>query len=75
MSNGHKHYSTEGLPVIKCECGFEIFVLPDLKVMSEAVDKHVLVHKNRGATDAEVNRIELDLIAQVLSYAADESEI
>jgi hypothetical protein len=74
MSKVHKHSSTGGLPVIKCECGFKILVLSDLNAMSQAIDKHILEHKNQGATDAEVKRIELDLIAQVLSNAADESK-
>jgi hypothetical protein len=71
MPKVHKN-SSSGLPVIKCKCGFEILVLSDLKAMSQAIDKHILEHKNRGATDDEVKRMELDLIAQVLSYAADE---
>jgi hypothetical protein len=75
MVKVHKYLSNSGLPVIKCECGFEILVVFDLKVMGQAIDRHGLEHKNQGATDAEVNIIELDLIAQVLSYAADESEV
>ena len=43
--------------------------------MSQAIEKHILEHKKNGATDAEANRIELDLIAQILNKAADESEI
>jgi hypothetical protein len=38
--------------------------------MSQAIDKHVLEHKNKGATDSEVDEIELDLIAQLFSKIA-----
>jgi hypothetical protein len=48
-------------------CGFEILVLPDLKIMSQAIEKHVLEHKNKGATDSEADEIEFDLIAQLFN--------
>ena len=51
--------------VITCGCGFEILVLPDLKAMSQAIEEHVLEHKNKGAKAAEINKIEEDLIAQL----------
>jgi hypothetical protein len=35
--------------------------------MGQAIDKHVLEHKNKRDVDAEADRIELDLIAQVLN--------
>ena len=75
MPKVHNHSSSGRLPVIRCECGHEILVLPDLKAMGQAIDKHVLEHKNKRAADAEADRIELDLIAQVLNKAADKSEI
>lgn len=55
------------LSVITCVCGFEILVLPDLKIMSQAIEKHVLEHKNKGATDSEADEIEFDLIAQLFN--------
>jgi hypothetical protein len=38
--------------------------------MSQAIDKHVLEHKNKGATDAEADEIEFELIAQLFSKVA-----
>jgi len=70
----HKDSFKSHLPVITCVCGYEILILPDLKIMSQAIDKHVLEHKNKGATDSETDEIEFELIAQLFSEV-DESEI
>ena len=66
----HKDSYRRHLPVITCACGYEILILPDLKIMSQAIDKHVLEHKNKGATDAEADEIEFELIAQLFSKVA-----
>jgi hypothetical protein len=65
----------ERLPIIKCECGAEILLLPDLKVMSHAVEVHVEEHRKtekdavKAATDAV--RVRNNLIAQVLDKASE----
>lgn len=59
------------LPIIKCACGFEILILPDLKAMNQVIEKHVLKHKNIGATDSEANEIAKELIAQLLNKIAE----
>ena len=66
----HKDSFKSHLPVITCVCGYEILILPDLKIMSQAIDKHVLEHKNKGVTDAEADEIELDLIAKIFNKIA-----
>lgn len=33
------------MPIARCVCGSEILVLPDLKAMNRAIDKHVAEHK------------------------------
>jgi len=35
-------------PIIRCACGFEILVLPDLKAMNRAIKNHVTEHKQAG---------------------------
>jgi hypothetical protein len=35
----------EGLPIIRCECGAKILVLPDLKAMNSAIETHVTEHR------------------------------
>ena len=34
-----------GMPIIRCVCGSEILVLPDLKAMNLAINNHVAAHK------------------------------
>jgi len=38
---GHK----TRMPTVKCVCGFEILVVPDLKAMDRAIRNHVAEHK------------------------------
>ena len=59
------------MPVITCVCGYEILILPDLKIMGQVIEKHVLEHKNKGATDSEADEIELELIAQLLDKVSE----
>ena len=40
-------------------------------MMSQAIEKHVLEHQNKGATNSEANEIELELIAQLFSKIVD----
>ena len=38
--------------IIKCGCGFEILVVPDLKAMNRAIKNHVAEHK-KASDDSE----------------------
>ena len=33
------------MPIIKCLCGFEILVVPDLKAMNRAIKNHTAKHR------------------------------
>jgi hypothetical protein len=69
---------------IKCECGWETLLLPDLKAMSKAIEAHVDTHRkiekdcsktdaeNIGAAELEAERIENYLVAQVLQKASEQ---
>jgi hypothetical protein len=35
----------KGMPTIRCVCGCEILVVPDLKAMTRAIKHHVAQHK------------------------------
>ena len=59
------------LPIINCECGHEILLLPDLKAMDQAVQNHLLEHKNRGTKEDKNKRIECELISQIFEKAAE----
>ena len=60
--------------MIRCSCGVEILMVPNVKRMSEAIEAHVEQHKQKvkdpaqAATEAE--RVRDELIAQVLDKAS-----
>ena len=62
------------LPTIKCECGTEILLLPDLKAMDRAIDAHVAEHRKKGnnpskaATSSRISQ----LLAQLSLRRASE---
>jgi hypothetical protein len=64
-----KKQAKNGLPVVKCECGAEILLVPNVKVMGEAIETHVELHRRKlkNPVDAEVEaeRIRDFLIGQV----------
>ena len=59
---------------VKCECGAEILLLPDVRAMSHAIEVHVAEHRQKSKTPAgaaaEAERVRDALIAQVLSKAS-----
>jgi hypothetical protein len=63
---------------IKCECGFEILVIPDLEEMARAIDSHSQKHQNleenlsTGLSTYE--RIQELLIKRLLEKAASASD-
>ena len=63
------------LPIIKCQCGTKILLVPDVKQMSEAIEAHVQEHKerikNRIGAEKEAELIREDLIMQVLKIASE----
>ena len=58
----HKKHS----PIVKCVCGYEILVMPDLKAMNIALNKHVAEHKK---DHDESERLTEFLTEQVLLVA------
>ncbi|MCW4019447.1 MAG: hypothetical protein NWF00_12355 [Candidatus Bathyarchaeota archaeon] len=66
------------LPLIKCECGAEILVVPDVKVMSECIEMHLMWHKQKIYDPAqarlEAERIREGLIEQILKIACQQGE-
>jgi hypothetical protein len=58
------------MPIIVCECGQEILVIPDLKEMARCIEAHASSHlekeMNHCESEAEFNRIEEQLTQKVL---------
>lgn len=72
---GNVRKSQGSLPLLKCECGAEILLLPDLKVMNHAIEVHVSEHRKKerdphkaAVTAAHIREI---LIKQLLKKASE----
>ena len=55
------------MPTVRCVCGTEILVLPDLKAMNRAIKNHVAGHKDGFALDS----LEPSLTEKVLTIASE----
>jgi len=55
------------MPIVRCLCGFEILVVPDLKAMNLAISKHVAGHKK---ANENLERLAEFLTEQVLVTAS-----
>ena len=61
-------------PEIKCCCGTVILLVPNVKVMSQAIESHAAIHKQKikdpKEAEAEAERVRDDLISQILEKAS-----
>jgi len=57
----------ERLPIINCECGTEILVLPDLQAMNHAIKTHVAEHRRTESKNTQKSGIKPSKISQLLS--------
>ena len=64
-----------GMLTIKCVCGAKVLVVPDLKAMNRAIEKHVEQHdkhdKGFGKQDAVMKDLKQFLIEQTLAAASE----
>ena len=65
----------KGLPTIQCSfCGQEILLVPNVKLMSEAIEAHAIEHARKicdpTESEAEAGRVLDSLIAKVLERAS-----
>jgi len=56
----------ERLPIINCECGAEILLVPDLQAMNRAIKAHVAEHRKKRR-NSQKNLITSGSICQLLS--------
>jgi hypothetical protein len=67
-----KHSVKNNLPVLKCECGHEISLVPDFKALGKAIEEHTTEHAKKSAlTQKEVDALVDNLIAQALKMASE----
>ena len=64
-ADADKHLK-ERLPIINCECGAEILVVPDLQAMNRAIKTHVAEHRKKRR-NTQKNLITSSKISQLLS--------
>jgi hypothetical protein len=69
------HSFKKSLPIVLCECGEEILVVPDLKEMGRCIVTHATLHEKKEADlkkgKAEYSRIEAQLTLKVIIKIAD----
>lgn len=65
IADADKHLK-EHLPIINCECGAEILLVPDLQAMNRAIEAHVAEH-GKKKRNAQKNVITSSSISQLLS--------
>ena len=58
--------SDQKLPLVVCECGFKILVIPDLDEMVRSIEAHAATHK-RSQTDPEKAQAEHSRIEEMLT--------
>jgi len=59
-------YLKKSFPIISCECGAEILVVPDLQAMNRAIKTHVDEHRMKER-HSKKNVISSDKISQLQS--------
>ncbi len=57
------------MPIVRCVCGFEILVLPDMKAMNLAIKNHLGKHKKTHNDAGRLDIFEKSLTEQVLIEA------
>ncbi len=67
-------FHKKSMLTIKCACGFEILVLPDVKAMNRAIENHLAEHKrtsNCSESNLALDWLRQFLTAQLLSIASE----
>jgi hypothetical protein len=69
---------SKAMVIVRCSCGDEILLLPDLKAMGKAIDDHVELHlqnlKAPRCTPAEADRLKDALITQIITIASQSED-
>jgi hypothetical protein len=55
------------LPIIKCVCGAEILLVPDLQAMNRAINTHVAQHRKTERKNTQKNKIKSSKVSELLS--------
>ncbi len=63
MSNKISH---QKLPLVVCECGFKLLIVPDLEEMGRSIENHAEEHR-KSETDQEKSEAEYCRIEELLT--------
>lgn len=66
-------YQRKKMPTIKCRCGEQILLVPDLKAMNRAIEGHIAQHNKAQANNkppVKPDALRRFLTEQVLEFAA-----
>jgi hypothetical protein len=68
-----KNKPLNNIQTITCQCGAEILVLPDTEAMSQAIEKHIELHRAEDKTLSmeELDCIRDDLIAKIFKKISE----
>ena len=77
MTNKKLTPSHRKIDTIRCECGAEIKIVPDVRSMGEAIEIHVAMHiekmKPLAEEEAEADRLRDALIAQLFNLVSSKT--
>jgi hypothetical protein len=64
------------MPIIRCNCGAEILLVPDINAMNRAIENHIDIHKiltqNTNQQNDTPKQVIQNLVEQVLQKASEE---
>jgi len=70
-SKGKSAVHRKSMPIVRCVCGSEILVVPDLKAMNRAIKNHVTEHKQARDGSDRLDLLTEFLTQQVLTMASN----
>jgi len=59
-------YSDQKLPLVVCDCGFKILIVPDLGEMARSIENHAAIH-GKSETDPEKAEAEYCRVEELLT--------
>ena len=72
--DGDYEYLKSRLPLIKCVCGNEILLVPDIKAMGRAIEHHARKHMKKEFCERKANevfeKVSDDLISQLFDLVS-----
>ena len=65
LSDIQSYIQRNSMPIIQCECGEKILLIPDLRAMNIAIENHLAAHK-RTTKKTKINEVHQTNLRQFL---------